>query len=672
MCGIGGFWLRGADPAAWDWAARLGAGLRHRGPDDAGWLLAWAQACRVQAVRELAAAQSDGPPPNLVLAHRRLSIVDVEGGWQPLSNEAGTVWIAYNGEIYNHVELRYELEALGHRFTTRSDTEMVVHAYEAWGANAFARFNGMFAFALWDAPRRRLVLARDPLGVKPLYCGNGVRGLWFASEVKAAMAAGLYEPALHLGVLEQYLTYRFVPSPETLFRGVTRLPPGHWVAADARTLTWSPPARFAPFPARQDRAADLREWVERLTEATEHAVEGQRMSDVPVGALLSGGLDSSIVVAVMRELQAAAVPTYAIGFSNPAQETELIVARRAARVLGTAHHEVAVEERDFFAEWVETITQLDEPVASPGHTLVGLLCQRVGRDVKVVLTGQGADEPLGGYMRHSVERWFHVLGRWPVAGVLRLAARASNGSDRAQRLAMVLGERELDRRFVAAFTVFTPDDRRALLAPAVRHETAPEASLAPVRRWLEGTDDLDPLNRLLYVDARLSLADDLLLGSDKVSMAHSVEARVPYLDLGYLAVAERIPAHFKISWHSGRKHLQRLVGRRLLPAELARDLAAVGAGWRKKRGFDVPLRRWFQGDTLRDVRQLLTGAGAALPEYLDRARLRALLDEHMTGRADHTRRLSALLTLEAWHRSFVGGDSAALGRLGASSAAARA
>jgi asparagine synthase (glutamine-hydrolysing) len=668
MCGIGGFWLPGADSAAWDRAARLGAGLRHRGPDDAGWLLAWAQACRMQAVRELAAARSEGPPPDLVFAHRRLSIVDVEGGWQPLSNEAGTVWIAYNGEIYNHIALRHELEALGHRFATRSDTEMVVHAYEAWGHDAFARFNGMFAFALWDASRRRLVLARDPLGVKPLYCGNGVRGLWFASEVKAAIAADLYVPAMNLGALEQYLTYRFVPSPETLFRGASRLPPGHWVAADARTLTWSAPTRFAPFPARQDGKPDLEEWVERLAQATEQAVVRQRMSDVPVGALLSGGLDSSIVVAILREVQSKAVPTYAIGFSHPVEETELTVARRAARVLGTAHHEVAVDEHAFFAEWMDTIAQLDEPVASPGHTLVGLLCRRVGADLKVVLTGQGADEPLGGYLRHSVERWFHVLGRRPVATLLRLAARLTDGSEQARRLAAVASERVLEQRFVAAFTVFTPDERRALLTPVVRRETAADATLAPVRRWLEGTEGLDSLNRLLYVDARLSLADDLLLGSDKVSMASSVEARVPYLDLGYLAVAERIPARHKISWHSGRKQLQRLVGRRLLPAVLARDLAAVGAGWRRKRGFDVPVRRWFQGNTLHEVAGVLAGEGAALPEYLDRAGILALVDEHASGRADHTRRLAALLTLEAWHRSFLGGDPAPLRRLGATGA----
>ncbi len=671
MCGIGGFWLRRADPAAWDRAVRLGAGLRHRGPDDAGWLLGWAGACRTQAVRELVAARSDGVPPDLVFAHRRLSIVDVEGGWQPLSNEAGTIWVAYNGEIYNHVELRRELEAMGHRFATRSDTEMVVHAYEAWDTDAFARFNGMFAFALWDAPRRRLVLARDPLGVKPLYYSDGVGGLWFASEVKAAIAAGLYVPALHVAALEQYLTYRFVPSPETLFRGVSRLPPGHWVAANAESVGWSTPTRFAPVPGSQDDSPDLMEWVAQLGHATEQAVAGQLMSDVPVGALLSGGLDSSIVVAAMRNSPAGAVPTYAIGFSTAEDESELVVARRAARALGTAHHEVAVEERDFFAKWMETIAQLDEPIASPGHTLVGLLCRRVAQDLKVVLTGQGADEPLGGYRRHAVERWLHVLGRRPMPALLRVAARAAHRNETLHRLARVASESNLEQRFVAAFAVFNPEHRRGLLRAHIRRQVPPEAAVVPVRRWLEGTEGLDSLNRLLYVDARLSLADDLLLGSDKVSMASGVEARVPYLDLGYLAVAERIPARFKISWRSGRKQLQQLVGRRVLPPALARPLAGRGSGWRKKRGFDVPLRRWFGRRFTQELVPFLTGPAAALPEYLDRVMVRALLDEHAAGQVDHTRRLSALLTLEAWHRSYLGGDPAPLKVLEANTAGGR-
>jgi asparagine synthase (glutamine-hydrolysing) len=671
MCGIAGFWSPESEPGAWEVAGRLGTALRHRGPDDAGWLLGWQQPSRVRAVRKLIAARAEGPPPELVLAHRRLSIVDLAGGWQPLSNESGTVWIVYNGEIYNHLELRRELEALGHRFATHSDTEMVVHAYEAWGTAAFARFNGIFAFALWDAAGSRLVLARDPLGVKPLYFGSGTRGLWFASEVKAALEAGLHTAVLHAPALELYLTYRFVPSPDTLFSGVQRVPPGHWVVAEARPFAWTEPRRFAPFPPPQDEQVGLSDWVERLAQVTRRAVEGQLMSDVPVGALLSGGLDSSVVVALMRDAQKAVVPTYAVGFANAA-ETELTIARRASAALATEHHEVAVDERTFFAEWVETISQLDEPVASPGHTLVGLLCRRVSQDLKVVLAGQGADEPLGGYRRHSVERWWHVLGRRPVAGLLRLAARAANRSELLQRLASVASERNLERRFAAAFTVFSPGQRRDLLRPDVRRHVSPEAALLPVRRWLEGTDGLDSLNRLLYVDARLSLADDLLLGSDKVSMANGVEVRVPYLDLGYLDVAERIPARFKISWYSGRKRLQQLVGRRLLPPALARPLAGRGSGWRQKRGFDVPLRRWFGRAFTRELVPFLTGSDSALPEYLDRVALRALLDQHVKGRVDHTRRLSALLTLEAWHRCFIGGDAEPLKQLNGSATGVRA
>ena len=667
MCGIGGYWGTSVDDRVLTVAQNLGDALRHRGPDDHGWLLAWPDDCRASATRTLSTA-SGMAPPSLVLAHRRLSIVDVSGGWQPIANESGTVWIVYNGEIYNHLSLRAELERSGHEFRTRSDTEVVVHAYEEWGPEGFARFNGIFAFALWDAPRRRLLLARDSLGVKPLYHGAATRGLWFASEVKAAIAAGLCNPAVHLPALDHYLTYRFVPSPSTLFRGVERLPPGHWVQADASGRLWNRPVRFAPLPASQDRDSSLSEWVDRLTDATQAAVGRQLMADVPVGALLSGGLDSSIIVAVMQSALHKPAATYAVGFSG--SEGELVGARRGAAALGSQHHDVEVDRDGFFQAWVETLSQLDEPVSTPGHVLLGLVCRRASQDLKVVLTGQGADEPLGGYLRHSVERWISVLGWPPLASLLRLGTRAAGRSEPLRRLASVANERDLVRRFVTTFAVFTPDQRQMLLRPSARREVDSEAVSEPVRYWLRGTEGLDSLNRLLYLDARLSLADDLLLGGDKVSMAWSVEARVPYLDLEYLAVAERIPSHYKISLHAGRKRMQRLVGRRLLPAPLARQLTAPGSGWGKKRGFDVPLGKWFERELLSTGAEFLTGREATLLQYFDRAALQDLIESHLARRADHTRRLIALLTLEAWHRRFVGGDASALARLSAKGARA--
>jgi asparagine synthase (glutamine-hydrolysing) len=664
VCGIGGIWARTPDIDLLPKAARLGSAMRHRGPDDEGWLLAWPDQYKARATRELHGPESEAPA-SLVFAHRRLSIVDLSGGWQPLGNEDGTVWIVYNGEIYNHLALRAELERLGHHFSTRSDTEMIVHAYEAWGPAAFARFNGIFAFALWDVSRQRLLLVRDPLGVKPVYFGSSPAGLWFASEVKAVLHAGLHVPALNRSALDQYLTYRFVPSPETLFDGVERVPPGHWVEAEPRATGWAKPSRYAPLPSPQASDVTLSDCVDRLADATEAAVRGQLMADVPVGALLSGGLDSSIIVSVMSDAQPGAVPTYAVGFAGDDEETELTVARRAAFALGAGHHEVSIASDQFFSSWVETLRQLDEPVSTPGHVLLGIVCRRVRQDLKVVLTGQGADEPLGGYLRHSVERWVSLLGSRPVAALLRAGARLMRSNERAQRLASVAGERDAVRRFVAAFTVFGAQQRSRLLRPAVRRETDPDAVTKPVRYWLEGAGGLDSLNQLLYLDARLSLADDLLLGGDKVSMASSVEARVPYLDLEYLRVAERIPGCLKISWHSGRKQLQRLVGQRLLPPSLARSLAAPGSGWRKKRGFDIPFGSWFQPRLISQVRDYLSGTGATLIEYLDRGAVRTLIDEHVRGRADHTRRLIALITLEAWHRAYLAGDVAPLAKLAA-------
>ncbi len=661
MCGIAGVWARELGHGIWDVAGRLGPALRHRGPDEEGWLAGWVRSGRATAVRHLSAARGDDVvPPDIILAHRRLSIVDLTTGWQPIGNESGDIWIVYNGEIYNHLALREELESLGHRFGSHSDTEMVVHAYEAWGSDGFARFNGIFAFGLWDGRRRRLLLARDPLGVKPLYFGAGRRGAWFSSEVKAAIEAGLCEPALNRAALDLYLTYRFVPSPDTLFRGVGRVPPGHWVAARDDERGWTEPARFAPLPAGEDHAVRQGEWIERLSTATREAVTAQLMADVPVGALLSGGLDSSILVSVMSRQREAPVATYAIGFGDGERESELDVARRSAAALGTAHHEVVADAANLFDDWVTSICQIDEPVVTPSHAPLGALCRRVRQDLKVVLTGQGADEPLGGYLRHSVERWVHLLGLPPVAAALRLGAAWRPRSELAQRLAAVVTERDLALRIVAAFTVFGAARRRALLKPESGSEHPDDAVLAPVRLWLEGSEGLDTLNRLLYVDARLSLADDLLLGTDKVSMASSVEARVPYLDLHYLSLAERIPGRLKISLARGRKRLQHLVGRRLLPPSLARELTGVGSGWRKKRGFDVPVGRWFGGSQLPRLTRLLTGPEATLPEYLDRGAILALLHEHSARRADHGRRLVALVTLEAWHRAFIGGDLASL------------
>ena len=657
MCGIAGVWAPGAGRDIWSLAEPLGPALRHRGPDEAGWLACWPRDGRTVAVRNLDAARSAAPePPQLILAHRRLSIVDLVTGWQPLSNESADVWIVYNGEIYNHLALRAELEVLGHRFATRSDTEMVVHAYEAWGSRAFARFNGIFAFAIWDSRRRRLIVARDPLGVKPVYVGESQGRLWFASEVKAAIRAGLCSPAVDRSALSLYLAYRFLPSPQTLFQGVVRVPPGHWVEATEGIGSWNEPARFSPLPPAQEESTNLGEWVERLADATTKAVAGQLMADVPVGALLSGGLDSSLVVSAMRGMQSGPVRSYAIGFPEPGRESELDVARRAAAALGTEHHEVQVSSADFFREWIETIRDIDEPVATLSHVLVRMLCRRVHQDHKVVLTGQGADEPLGGYLRHTAERWMRILGVAPLPALFRVGSRCRPRSELVRRLAWVTGEHELARRCAAAFAVFSPEQRRALLDPVSRAQTAADVELEPMRRWLAGTDGLDPLNRLLYLDARLSLADDLLLGADKVAMASSVEARVPYLDLGYLAVAERIPGRLKIDWWHGRKRLQHLVGRRMLPEVLKRQLTSAGKGWRKKRGFDVPTQLWFEGTRMPLVERLLLGPRAALPEYLDRRALAQLVTEHARGRSDHTRRLAALMTLEVWHRAILGGE----------------
>jgi asparagine synthase (glutamine-hydrolysing) len=596
-----------------------------------------------------------------VLAHRRLSIVDLEMGWQPLSDGGGKTWIVYNGELYNHGILRVDLEKLGHRFDTRSDTETVVHAYQEWGTDCFARFNGIFAVALWDVRRRKLVLARDPLGVKPLYFGVAGSQWWFASEVKAAIAAGLVQPAMEEKALGQYLTYRFVPSPLTLFAGVERVPPGHLVEGRFEDRRWRSPVRFAPLPPETLYGLKTADYVAQLTEATSRAVQGQLMSDVPVGALLSGGLDSSIIVAAMREHSRGDIATYGIGFTDTGSNGELEHGQRAADALGVQFVPVPVTRAEYLHAWGETVGELEEPMANAGHVLLSLLTRRVSRDLKVVLTGQGADEPLGGYLRHSAERWHRLFGAAGISVVLRGAARVMRSNEALNRLATVASASGVVERILSAFQVFDSKQRTALTRGS--DSSTFQAVAEPIRYWIQGTESLDDVNRLLYVDARLSLADDLLLGGDKVTMASSVEARVPYLDLDYLRLAEAIPGNVKISWHSGRKNLQRLVGRRLLPPVLRDGLTGHGAGWGRKLGFSVPIRTWLQPPFMQRIEDFLLGPDARLPVCLDRRALGSLIAEHRQGRIDHTRRITALIALEAWQRRFLSSVEAPLAEL---------
>ena len=631
MCGIAG--AVSSDPNAdiSPLVGRLMAALAHRGPDGSG----------TRAVR----GQS------IVLGHRRLSIVDVEGGAQPMANEDEAVWVVFNGELYNHLEIRKELEARGHVFRTRADTEVLVHGWEQWGSGLLERLNGIYAFALLDErdDPPTLWLARDPVGVKPLFVGVTDGTWWFTSELAAAHECGLLSSDLRSEAFDEYLVYRFVPSPGTFYRNAWKVPPGHFLGLSIDALPHRP--TFQPFSTRFATApvpTTRQGWEEALRAGLTTAIRRQLMSDVPVASLLSGGVDSTVITEVMREALPEPPTAFAVGFSDSPELDELAAARRAAQVVGVPLTEVAIAEADYLAEWPRQVARLGEPIANSSALMVGILCRTVGRSHKVVLTGQGADEPLGGYPRHAAER-LYPLARLGRTLLDHLPERVLS-SDRVARLRRTGRASDETRRFAETLAVFGLEEAVAFTG----HALDPDALAEPVRRWLPPYGDGDAVNRLLLVDARLSLADDLLIIGDHMSMASSVELRVPFLDLEFLALVERMPGEYKISLLGERKWLYRSAVQTLLPP----PLRAALTGWRsrlgRKLGFSTPLDRWFRAWVEKDAERFLLGGGACTPDYLSGERVRHLVRDARDGTRPRGRQLMSLYVLEAWLRAALG------------------
>ena len=639
MCGIAAFFdPDGRRPEA-AWLDAAAAVLAHRGPDDAG-------------------QHVDG---SVGLAMRRLSIIDLSGGAQPMSSAGcprapGEAWIVYNGEVYNHAELRRELEGLGHRYRTRSDTESIVHAYEEWGEACVERLRGMFAFALWDRPRRRLLVARDRLGIKPLYHAHIGRAFVCASEVKALFAfPGLARAARPEGVVE-HLTLRYAAAPATLFEGIEKLEPAHTLAVEAGAtrarrywqVAWEPKLRISDGDA-------LAEVEARLTES----VRLRLMSEVPLGALLSGGVDSSLVVSVMTDLLERPVQTFSVGFdAGPGAPgsgaaaaeagsayNELPFARRVAEHLHTDHHEIVVGADDLLRELPSLVWHQDEPVSEPAAIPTYLVSQLARETVTVVLTGEGGDELFAGYPKHAVEPFARALSALPAG--LR-GALLDHGVDRLpfgfrklQVVARSARFRDEPERLASWFAGFAGRERASLLAPALaRHD---HAAAGAFRRALAGSRARRPLDRMLDVDLGLWLADDLLMKMDKMSMAASIEARVPLLDHPLVEWAARLPDRFKLRGLEGKVLLKRLARRRLPRAVVDRP----------KVGFAVPLSPWFRGPLRELLCDTLLAPTCLARGYYDPAVLKRYVADHLEGRRDRARELWTLLTLELWHRAFV-------------------
>ncbi len=621
MCGIAGL-FHYAEPSlvGRETVARMVAPLRHRGPDDQGVHLAG----------------------TMGLGHARLSIIDVAGGHQPIFNEDRTVAVVCNGEIYNHRELRRGLEERGHRFATRSDTEVIVHLWEELGAGCVERLAGMFALAVADFRRRKLLLARDRVGKKPLFLADDGRRLGFASELKSLLAAGLAGPEIDPEALDLYLAYGYVPAPWTIFRGATKLPAGHLALVDERGARieryWDVPTEEAQDagPAADGRLAGE---LERLL-AT--AVRDRLESDVPLGAFLSGGLDSGTVVSLMTEAASGPVRTHTVGFADRATD-EREDAAAVARALGADHMETEV--RPDLADVLPRIAwHLDEPFADPSSVPTWYVSRETRRRVTVALSGDGGDELFAGYgekyRMHLMEErlrsfvpaplrrgLFPALGRlWPRSArlprALRLGGLFRNLSVEAPR------SYDFDRRLIP------PHLEERLLGGRRRFDpfAAIEPHLARAPK--------EPLARALYLDLKTWLADDGLVKVDRMSMAHSLEVRCPLLDHRIIEFAARLPARLKLAGGTTKILLRQVAGRRL-PA----DILA-----RPKRGFAPPVSRWLRED-LRDLsRDLLLAPDAFGRDLFERREVERLLDDHAARRLEAGWALWTLLMLEVWGR----------------------
>jgi asparagine synthase (glutamine-hydrolysing) len=621
MCGIAGWLSLDGSPVDRVVVERMTRLLVHRGPDDEGFYY----------------------DPHVALAQRRLSIIDVEGGHQPLANEDGTVWVTYNGEIYNFPELMSDLAQRGHRFRTRADTEVIVHAYEEYGADCLTRLNGMFAFALWDQRARRLVLARDPFGIKPLYVWRTAGRLLFASEIKAFLADPAFERAIDPAALDEYLTFQFVPSPRTLFAGVQKIPPGHCMIVEGGVARLEAFARRAP---QTERITDERAAVGALQEHLVAAVRGQMISDVPVGAMLSGGVDSATVVALMQEATDRPVKTFTVGFEGNFAKDEIDLARRSAAILGSEHHDVVISARDCLDTFEATIWHLDEPVATPSALAMYWVSRLAAQHVKVVLTGQGADEPWAGYRRYRGEtlgRWYRRVPRLVRQGLVEPLVGQVPRAEALKRAVHALGALDPVERFVGVYDAFTPEMKRQLYGDARAGGGAADVR-EPLRYWQSAAAHLDPLAQQLFVETRFSLPDNLLLYGDKMAMAWSLEARVPLLDVELMSFVERLPSSLRLKGWSGHKYLYRQAIRKWLPEEILR---------RPKIGFTTPMDEWFQHEISGHVRERLTAPASACAAHFDVRYINALIREHAERREDHTRRLYSLLVFEYWYERFM-------------------
>ena len=619
MCGIAGqFNFLRREPVERETIVRMARSIAHRGPDDEGYFIS-------------------GP---VGLGFRRLSIIDLAGGHQPMSDAEETVWVIFNGEIYNYRELRAELQGKGHQFRTNSDTEVIIHGYKEWDTDVFNRLNGMFGVAIWDVPNERLVLARDAMGIKLIYYRIDNGRLTFGSEIRPILTADGCKPDVDPVALNLFLRFRYTPSPLTIFKGIRKLAPGAMLIAEngeCREERWY---NYTPEPFESPRRQA--EATEELLDLYRAAVKRHLLSDVPVGILLSGGLDSGLLLALMNE-QGGPWPAYTIGYGRTFDADELVDAADTARVLGARHITVQLDRAEFEQSLPHIVECLEEPIATSSIVPMYFVSQRARQDVKVALIGQGPDEMFGGYKRHlgvHYGNWWRGLP----AGLRSMVGFAVKGLPRNETLkrgVASLGTEDRLRRYQDVFS----------LAPAATIDGLFHDDLLPERQGRELVDywrglapqmaHTDELGGFQLLEIRSSLPDELLMYADKLSMAHSLEVRVPYLDRTVVEYVQRLGSHFKVR-NGSRKWLHRRVCQSYLPQVILR---------RKKRGFaSNVVDEWFRSSLKGELSELLLDESSLMFGLLNPKPVRRLLEGHQSGRQDNHKLLFSLVMLEQWLR----------------------
>jgi asparagine synthase (glutamine-hydrolysing) len=615
MCGIiGQFNYVGQHPVDQDAVRRMARSITHRGPDDEGYYFS-------------------GP---IGFGFRRLSIIDLAGGHQPMSDQEEAIWVIFNGEIYNYRELRSELEQQGHRFRTHSDTEVLVHGYKQWGTEVFNHLNGMFGVAIWDAQKRRLVVARDAMGIKLVYFRNRLGVLTFGSEIRSVLANDDSAPSIDPVAVNLFLRFRYTPSPLTIYEGVRKLAPGTMLVVERGELKEQRWYNFTPIPF--DKPLKDGDAEEELLALYRGAIKRHLLSDVPVGILLSGGLDSGLMLGLMKE-NGPDWPAYTVGYGSSFEDDELADAAESARLLGGRHIPVQLDRSEFERSLPKIVSSLEEPIASSSIVPMYFVCQRARQDVKVVLIGQGPDELFGGYKRHIGVHygaaWRNLPG--PLRAILSTAVRMLPRNETFKRGVASLGMQDPLLRYQNVFSLAPGSAIRGLF----RHGTLGGLNDDQVVDYWSSLrpqmTHLDELGAFQHLEIRSSLPDELLMFADKLTMAHGIEGRVPYLDRTVVEFAQRLHSSQKIRRGRG-KSIHRRVCQRYLPTEVLN---------RKKRGFAVNVvDGWFNASIEGVMPDLLLGRDSLMYKILEPGPVKTLLDDHRSGRQNNHKLLFSLVMLE--------------------------